>query len=51
MKQLALESDLVLVAGSANSSNSNRLCKIAHLCGARAELLDDPSALSEEVID
>ena len=48
VKQLALESDLVLVAGSANSSNSNRLCEIARLCGARAELLDDPSALSEE---
>ena len=48
VKQLALETDLVLVAGSANSSNSNRLCEIARLCGARAQLLDDPAALDPD---
>ena len=42
VKQLALESDLVLVAGSAHSSNSNRLCELARRCGAAAWLVDGP---------
>lgn len=33
VKQLALESDLVLVVGSINSSNSNRLRELAERCG------------------
>ncbi|MCH9692413.1 MAG: 4-hydroxy-3-methylbut-2-enyl diphosphate reductase [Gammaproteobacteria bacterium] len=40
VKQLALESELVLVVGSPNSSNSNRLRELAERCGARAELID-----------
>lgn len=51
VKQLALESDLVLVVGSPNSSNSNRLRELAERCGARAYLIDgeediDPSWLN-----
>lgn len=41
VKQLALECDVVLVVGSPNSSNSNRLCELARRCGARAQLIDD----------
>ncbi len=42
VKQLALESDLVLVVGSPNSSNSNRLRELAERCGAQAYLIDGP---------
>jgi len=42
VKQLALESDLVLVVGSPNSSNSNRLRELAERCGAVAHLIDGP---------
>lgn len=40
VKQLALECDLVLVVGSPNSSNSNRLRELAERCGASAHLID-----------
>jgi 4-hydroxy-3-methylbut-2-en-1-yl diphosphate reductase len=40
VKQLALESDLVLVVGSINSSNSNRLRELAERCGSEAYLID-----------
>ncbi len=40
VKQLALECDLVLVVGSPNSSNSNRLRELAERCGAKAYLID-----------
>ena len=40
IKQLALECDLVLVVGSPNSSNSNRLRELAERCGAEAYLVD-----------
>ena len=40
VKQLALECDLVLVVGSPNSSNSNRLCELAERCGTEAYLID-----------
>jgi len=42
VKQLALECDLVLVVGSPNSSNSNRLRELAERCGANAYLVDGP---------
>lgn len=50
VKQLALESDLVLVIGSINSSNSNRLREIAERSGVDSYLFDsiddfDPSWL------
>ena len=40
VKQLALESDLVLVIGSINSSNSNRLREIAERSGVDSYLID-----------
>ncbi|MEH6468678.1 MAG: 4-hydroxy-3-methylbut-2-enyl diphosphate reductase [Porticoccus sp.] len=48
VKQLALESDLVLVVGSPNSSNSNRLRELAERCGAEAHLIDDASDVQEQ---
>lgn len=45
VKQLALEADLILVLGSANSSNANRLREVAELCGVEAYLLDDAAQL------
>jgi 4-hydroxy-3-methylbut-2-en-1-yl diphosphate reductase len=45
VKTLAETSDVVLVVGSPNSSNSNRLRELAERCGARAYLLDDASTL------
>ncbi len=42
VKQLALECDVVLVVGSPNSSNSNRLRELAERCGATAHLIDGP---------
>lgn len=42
VKQLAIETDLVLVVGSVASSNSNRLRELAERCGCRAYLIDGP---------
>lgn len=42
VRQLALECDLVLVVGSPNSSNSNRLRELAERCGTEAYLIDGP---------
>ncbi len=42
VKQLAGECDLVLVVGSPNSSNSNRLRELAERIGASAYLIDGP---------
>ena len=41
VKQLASQCDLVLVVGSVNSSNSNRLRELAERSGAQAFLVDD----------
>lgn len=41
IKELASLCDLILVAGSANSSNSNRLREVAQKAGCRAFLVDD----------
>lgn len=46
VKQLALESDLVLVVGSVNSSNSNRLRELAERCGSEAYLIDDAEQIA-----
>ena len=40
VKQLAADCDLMLVVGSPNSSNSNRLRELAERMGAEAHLLD-----------
>ncbi|WP_299977817.1 4-hydroxy-3-methylbut-2-enyl diphosphate reductase [uncultured Pseudoteredinibacter sp.] len=47
IKQLALENDLVLVVGSPNSSNSNRLRELAERCGAKAHLIDTARDIDE----
>lgn len=46
VRQLALECDLVLVVGSPNSSNSNRLRELAERCGAQAWLIDGPNDIN-----
>jgi 4-hydroxy-3-methylbut-2-enyl diphosphate reductase len=46
VKQLALECDLVLVVGSPNSSNSNRLRELAERCGTEAYLIDSAEDIS-----
>ena len=47
----AASSDLVLVVGSNNSSNSLRLTEIAHSVGTPAHLLDDVTHLQEAWLD
>jgi 4-hydroxy-3-methylbut-2-enyl diphosphate reductase len=51
VKQLALECDLVLVVGSTNSSNSNRLRELAERCGAQAYLVDNASHVKAEWLE
>jgi 4-hydroxy-3-methylbut-2-enyl diphosphate reductase len=51
IKQLALESDLVLVIGSENSSNSNRLREIAERSGVEAYLIDSIDDLSLDCLE
>ncbi|MEY8247892.1 MAG: 4-hydroxy-3-methylbut-2-enyl diphosphate reductase, partial [Bermanella sp.] len=45
VKQLAKRADLILVVGSPNSSNSNRLRELAERMGANAYLIDDASEI------
>ncbi|HLM31953.1 MAG TPA: 4-hydroxy-3-methylbut-2-enyl diphosphate reductase [Solirubrobacterales bacterium] len=51
VKQLAREADLVLVIGSTNSSNSNRLVEVAREHGADSHLIDNASQVREEWLD
>ena len=46
VKQLALECDLILVIGSKNSSNSNRLREIAERSGVESHLIDNSADLN-----
>ena len=48
VKEMAKRVDLILVLGSRNSSNANRLCEVAREAGARAFLIDDPSEIQTE---
>jgi 4-hydroxy-3-methylbut-2-en-1-yl diphosphate reductase len=48
VKQLARECDLVLVIGSRNSSNSNRLVEVAREHGAESHLIDNEAQVREE---
>ncbi len=48
VKQLALESDFIIVVGSKNSSNSNRLKELAEKCGCKSILIDEFSDLNLE---
>ncbi|HEC17800.1 MAG TPA: 4-hydroxy-3-methylbut-2-enyl diphosphate reductase [Gammaproteobacteria bacterium] len=47
VKDLAVKCDLVLVVGSANSSNSNRLRELAQRLGARAHLIDGAAQIED----
>ena len=48
VKALARECDLVLVVGSPNSSNSNRLREVSEKMGTPAYLIDNASEISSE---
>src|SRR5579884_4300608 len=48
VKELARRCELVLVIGSRNSSNSNRLVEVSRECGARAHLIDNETQVREE---
>ena len=48
VKQLARRCDLVLVIGSRNSSNSNRLVEVAREYGADSHLIDNQTEIREE---
>jgi 4-hydroxy-3-methylbut-2-enyl diphosphate reductase len=48
VKQLAIESDLILVVGSVASSNSNRLRELAERCGCTAYLIDGPEDIDAQ---
>ncbi|MBL8535309.1 MAG: 4-hydroxy-3-methylbut-2-enyl diphosphate reductase [Betaproteobacteria bacterium] len=45
VKALVKDAEVVVVVGSPNSSNSNRLCEVARLSGRRAYLVDDADQL------
>ena len=45
VKILAEKSDVVLVVGSVNSSNSNRLKELSDLLGTAAYLIDNPDMI------
>ncbi|MDG1819875.1 MAG: 4-hydroxy-3-methylbut-2-enyl diphosphate reductase [Porticoccaceae bacterium] len=51
VKQLAIESDLVLVVGSVTSSNSNRLRELAEHCGCDAYLIDGPQDIQPQWLE
>jgi len=48
VKQLARECELVLVIGSTNSSNSNRLVEVAREHGAASHLIDNHTQVRDE---
>ncbi|MEA2439616.1 MAG: 4-hydroxy-3-methylbut-2-en-yl diphosphate reductase [Thermoleophilaceae bacterium] len=51
VRQMARECDLVLVIGSANSSNSNRLVEVARDHGADSYLIDNETGVREEWLE
>ncbi len=51
VKQMAVECDLVLVIGSQNSSNSQRLVDVARDYGTESHLIDNESQVQEAWID
>jgi len=51
VKQLALESNVVLVVGSVTSSNSNRLRELAERCGCQAYLIDGAEDIQQHWLD
>jgi 4-hydroxy-3-methylbut-2-enyl diphosphate reductase len=51
VKQLAKSSQLILVVGSQNSSNSNRLKELAEKKGSRAFLIDNASEIKSDWLE
>jgi 4-hydroxy-3-methylbut-2-enyl diphosphate reductase len=51
VKQMAAHCDLLLVIGSKNSSNSNRLVQVTRELGTEAHLIDDVSEIDETWLD
>ena len=51
VRQMARECDLVLVIGSSNSSNSNRLVEVARDHGADSYLIDNEEQVREEWLE
>jgi len=51
VKELLEEVDLLLVIGSRNSSNSNRLVEVARAAGVDSHLIDDESEIDELWLD
>jgi 4-hydroxy-3-methylbut-2-enyl diphosphate reductase len=51
VKQLATECDLVLVIGSRNSSNSNRLVDVTRELGCASHLIDNETQIDEAWLD
>ena len=51
VKEMLAEIDLLLVIGSRNSSNSNRLVEVAHANGVASHLIDDETEIDEAWMD
>src|SRR5690349_24485052 len=51
VKEMLAEIDLLLVLGSRNSSNSNRLVEVAHAGGVASHLIDDETEIDESWLD
>lgn len=51
VKELASDCDLVLVVGSPNSSNSNRLRELSERMGCSAYLIDDAEQIEKDWLD
>ena len=51
VEQLAREVELILVVGSPNSSNSNRLVEVAKRSGVAAQLIDDANCINPKWLE
>jgi 4-hydroxy-3-methylbut-2-enyl diphosphate reductase len=51
VKEMLAEIDLLLVIGSRNSSNSNRLVDVARAAGVESHLIDDETEIDETWLD
>jgi 4-hydroxy-3-methylbut-2-enyl diphosphate reductase len=51
VEHLARDAELILVVGSANSSNSNRLVEVAERAGCRARLIEDERDIDEALLE
>ena len=51
MKDVAAECDLLLVVGSDNSSNSNRLVEVARNLGTKSHLIENYRSIRPEWLE